>query len=145
MDNKALAKGVAKLSLIVLVLFAAGYFVFNVVQPAFANTHSSHADVTPLIVQGGINYEFTVTVYNDGGDPISEFRIYNNTDPDPFTNLVCYPAADWNGPYYIPGTPADFCQYTAKTTANYIQPGNSKVFKFSADAPTTDCWRTINL
>ncbi|MBU2520433.1 MAG: hypothetical protein KKB03_04290, partial [Nanoarchaeota archaeon] len=70
---------------------------------ASANTHYSHADVTPQIVKGGDNYLFTAIVYNDGRDPISEFRIYNNTAEQnggltPFTKLICNPVVGWNGP-----------------------------------------------
>lgn len=145
--DKGLTKGITKVSLVVLVLAAFGFFVFNFVIPVFANTHSSHVVLNTTVVKGGLNYGFTVTVYNDEGAPISEFRIYNNTVAlngglEPFTNLVCYPADNWHGPYYIKSSTGDFCQYTAETTNDYILAGQNKAFIFSADAPTTDCWRT---
>jgi len=140
------ASGAIKAGMIILAL---AFIVASVsyIIPAFAATHDSHVFLNTTIVKGGLNYGFKLTVYNDGGANISEFRIYNNTAElngglSPFTNLVCYPVDNWYGPFYIPSSTGDYCQYTAKTSAYHILPGQNENFTFNADAPIDDCWRT---
>jgi O-antigen/teichoic acid export membrane protein len=73
MNSKALAKGVAKISFVILILFLVGFFVFSYVLPVFANTHTSSAVITPSWVKCGTYATFTVIVThtgNPGDDPI---------------------------------------------------------------------------
>jgi len=105
---------------------------------AFADTHTSHIEVTPNIVAAGSGINFSAEVFADTGDPIHEFRIYEHNE---FSNFVCDLATGWNGPYMATNTIGDFCFWTAQS-GQEIYPGNSKVFTYSADTPGTECCRT---
>jgi len=121
-------------------------FILALAVPAFANTHHSVATISPSIVKAGTPYTFTAHITNvTGPDSVSEFRIYLLTNPPDITDINCLPAAGWYGPFVIPGANGDFCQYTAKTTSDYIAPGNSKDFSFTGTSPKTASCRDMNL
>jgi len=134
-------RAVIKISFSILALVSIVFAAFYI-QGVLADTHTSTATVSPNNVKASTFYIFTVHIENQGPASVSEFRIYMNGE---FPDLVCNPVSGWNGPYYISGTPYDFCQYTAKTTGNYILPGGSKDFTFNATSPSTECCREISL
>ena len=97
MDNKAFAKGIAKISLIVFVLFLVGFFAVNYVIPVLA-VHETTATISPSWLKANTFYVFQINLTNaaGSGDYISELRIYNTTEPwDPskpiYNQFSCYP------------------------------------------------------
>jgi len=145
MNNKAFAKGIAKISLVVFVLALIGFFAVNYILPVFA-AHSSTATVTPDIVQALTTYTFTVKISNDPGsvDPISEVRIYLESVPNDFTGWLCKPKTGWGGPFLISGSEGTYCLYVAQDAANQISPGESEDFTFDATTPSTASCRKLH-
>jgi hypothetical protein len=142
-NKKGLAKGIAKISLLVLITTVLGVFLVNYAIPALANTHTSVITVTPNIVPSGTSIDFTARVEctSTGGtadDEIHEVRIYEHFD---FTNIDCKPTTGWYGPFPGENQYGKFCLWTAQ--AGYeLGVGEYKDFQFSSDTPDSECCRT---
>jgi len=136
MDNKALAKGIAKISLIVFALVLVGFFVLKYVLPVHA-VHTSTASLEPEWSPANQIVNYTVTFCKISGDTINEVRIYKNYDGSVYyTNFQCYEKAGWEL-LYIGSYPA--CFYVANSSSPDYNPldvnGECQNFTFSARTP----------
>ncbi len=133
---KALTKGIAKISLFVLVLTiiaVSGYYVI----PALA-AHTADVSVTPQFTRGGATDSYTFTVGNDASS--SNFIYYIKISaPSGFTitdNLVC--PSGW-GTYKATDGSYVECNGDANPIRNKkIDAGNSEIVSFKATSSSIE-------
>ena len=136
MYNKALAKGITKISLIVFALALVGFFVLKYVLSVFA-AHNATITITPNIANcDELGNTFTVNVHNNGPDKILQVEIYKALTG--ISNFSCGPApTGWS---YLPWPGEDRCIYvTGLQSAYKIAPGSSLNFTFDAVMSSDAC------
>ena len=135
-DKKGLAKGIATLSLILVVATVAGVFLLNYAVPVLA-AHEATVKITPNIANcSQLGNTFTVNVKNNGAstDKILQVEIYKAIAG--LSNFVCGDApSGWTLFSYT-----DRCIYvTGLNSPDKIAPGNSLNFTFDATMSSGSC------
>ncbi len=129
-EKKGYAKGIATISLLLVVATVLGVFVFNYAVPVFANSHVSTAELYPEWSPANAHVDFTVQFCKVSGQSINEVRIYRN---NLYSNFQCDDKPGWEK-LYISTYPA--CFYVATDSSYYLDiDGECENFTFSADSP----------
>ncbi|MEM2181062.1 MAG: hypothetical protein QXP32_09650, partial [Nitrososphaeria archaeon] len=132
--NKGLAKGIAKISLIVFALALVGFFVLRYFSPVSA-AHDANVTIYPNIANcNELGNTFTINVYNNGPDSLLQVEIYKALAG--ISNFECGPApTGWTLFSY-----EDRCIYVTGLNSSYkIAPGSSLNFTFNATMSSESC------